>query len=84
MQLEVILAENNSQPRVVKQRQLKSHVHKFETRARERPRKRATRRQAEEAQREKGRQRSRVRDKKQRRNFLLEEQLENFVAALTK
>ena len=33
--------------------------------------------------REKGRQRSRARDKKQRRYFLLEEQHENFVAAVT-
>ena len=34
--------------------------------------------------REKGRQRSRARDKKQRRYFLLEQQHENFVAAVTK
>ena len=40
--------------------------------------------QASEAQREKGRQRSRARDKKQRRHFVLEEQHENFVAAVTK
>ena len=52
-------------------------------RARERQRKTESRRQASEAQREKGRQRSR--DKKQRRHFfLLEEQHENFVAAVTK
>ena len=52
-------------------------------RARERQRKTESRRQASEAQRKKGRQRSR--DKKQRRHFfLLEEQHENFVAAVTK
>ena len=37
-----------------------------------------------EAQRDKGRQRSRGTDKKQRRHFLLEEQHENFVTAVTK
>ena len=41
-------------------------------------------RQAGETQREKGQQRSTARDKRQRRHFLLEEQHENFVAALTK
>ena len=57
----------------------------LEYRARERQRKRESRRQASEAQREKGRQRSRARDKKQRRDiFLLEEQHENFIAAVTK
>ena len=56
----------------------------LEYRARERQRKRESRRQASEAQREKGRQISRARDKKQRRHFLLEEQHENFVAAVTK
>ena len=56
----------------------------LEYRAGERQRKRESRRQASEAQREKGRQRSRARDKKQRRHFLLEEQHENFVAAVTK
>ena len=56
----------------------------LEYRARETQRKRESRRQASEAQREKGRQRSRARDKKQRRHFLLEEQHENFVAAVTK
>ena len=56
----------------------------LEYRARERQRKRESRRQASEAQREKGRQRSRARDKKQRRHFLVEEQYENFVAAVTK
>ena len=50
----------------------------------EKDRKRESRRQASEAQREKGRQRSRARDKKQRRHFFLEEQHENFVAAVTK
>ena len=47
-------------------------------------RKRESRRQGSEAQREKGRQRSGGRGKKQRRHFLMEEQHENFVAALTK
>ena len=51
--------------------------------ARERQRKRVSRRQDNEAQREKGRQRSRARDKK-KEHFLLEEQNENFVAAVTK
>ena len=40
--------------------------------------------QAGDAQRDKGRQRSRGTDKKQRRHFLLEEQHENFVTAVTK
>ena len=40
--------------------------------------------QASEAQRDKGRQRSRGTDKKQRRHFLLEEQHESFVTAVTK
>ena len=53
-------------------------------RERERQRKRGSRRQATEAQREKERQRSRARDKKQRRDFLLEVQHENFVAAVRK
>ena len=53
-------------------------------RARERQRKRESRRQASEAQQDKGRQRSRVRDEKQRRHFLLEEQQDNFVAVVTK
>ena len=56
----------------------------LEYRAGERKGKRESWRQASEAQREKGRQRSRARDKKQRRHFLLEEQHENFVAAVTK
>ena len=59
----------------------------LEYRAGERQRKRESRREASEAQRENGRQswRSRARDKKQRRHFfLLEEQHENFVAAVTK
>ena len=56
----------------------------LEYRAGERQRKRESRRQASEAQREKGRKRSRVREKKQSRHFLLEEQHENFVATVTK
>ena len=56
----------------------------LEYRAGERQRKRESRRQASEPQREIGRQRPRARDKKQRRHFLLEEQHENFVAAVTK
>ena len=50
----------------------------------EKDREREKKRQASETQQEKGRQRSRVRDKKQRRHFLLEEQHENLVAAVTK
>ena len=54
-------------------------------RARERQRKIESTRQASEAQREKERQRSRARDiKKQGGHFLLEEQHENFVAAVIK
>ena len=49
----------------------------LEYRARERQRKRESRRQASEAQREKGRE-------IQKGHFLLEEQHENFVAAVTK
>ena len=48
---------------------------------------RESRRQASETQQEKGRQRSRARDKKEGKKgdiFLLEEQHENFVAAVTK
>ena len=56
----------------------------LEYRAGERQRKRESGQQASEAQPEKGRQRSRAREKKQRRHFLLEEQHENFVAAVTK
>ena len=56
----------------------------LEYRGRQRQRKRESRRQAIKAHREKGRQRSRVRDEKQRRHFLLEEQRENIVAAVTK
>ena len=59
----------------------------LEYRAGERHRKRESRRQASEAQREKGRQswRSRARDKKTKEAFfLLEQQHENFVAAVTK
>ena len=57
----------------------------LEYRARERQRKRESRRQASEAQREKGRQRSRARDKKTKEKFfLLKEQHENLVAAVTK
>ena len=50
---------------------------------RERQRKIESRRQAIQAQREKGRHRSRAREKKGD-IFLLEEQHENFVAAVTK
>ena len=56
----------------------------LEYRARERQGKRESRRRASEAQREKGQLRSIVRDKKQRRLFLLEVQHENFVAAMRK
>ena len=56
----------------------------LEYRVGERQRKRESRRQASEAQREKGRQRSRARDKNKGDIFLLEEQHENFVAAVTK
>ena len=52
--------------------------------ARERPRKRESRRQAREAQQEKGRQRSGERGKNKGDIFLLKEQHENFVAAVTK
>ena len=51
---------------------------------RERQRKRESGRLASETQREIGRQGFRARDKKQRRHILLEEQHENFVAAVTK
>ena len=56
----------------------------LEYRVREGQRKRESKRQASEIQREKGRQRSRARDKKQTKHFLLEEQHEDFVAAVTK
>ena len=58
----------------------------LEYRARETQRKRESRRQSSEAQREKGRQRFRARDKKNKgdQGFLLEEQHENFVTAVTK
>ena len=56
----------------------------LEYRARERQRKRERRRRASETQREKGLRRSRARNKKQTRHFLLDEQQENFVAAVTK
>ena len=49
----------------------------------EKAREKEKKRQASETQREKGRQRCRVRDEKQRRHFFLEEQHENFVAAVT-
>ena len=55
----------------------------LEYRARERQRKRESGRQASEAQREKGRQGFRARDKNKGDIFLLEEQHENFVAAVT-
>ena len=57
----------------------------LECRARERPRKRESRQQASEAQQEKGRQRSGEREVKNKGDiFLLKEQHENFVAAVTK
>ena len=56
----------------------------LEYRAGERQRKRESRRQASEAQREKGRERSRARKKNKGDIFLLEEQQQNFVAAVTK
>ena len=56
----------------------------LEYRARETQRKRESRRKASEAQREKGRQRFKARDKKKKDIFLLEEQHENFVTAVTK
>ena len=49
-----------------------------------RARVRESRPQASEAQREKGRQRSRARDENKGDIFLLEEQHENFVAAVKK
>ena len=51
---------------------------------RERQRKKESRRQVSEDQREKGRQTARARDKKNEDIFLLEEQHENFLAAVTK
>ena len=56
----------------------------LEYRAGERQRKRESSRQASKDQREKGRQRHRARDKNKGDIFLLEEQHENFVAAVTK
>ena len=58
----------------------------LEYRAGEKQRKRERRLQASEAQREKGRQswRSKARDIKKGNIFLLEEQHENFLAAVTK
>ena len=56
----------------------------LENRGRERQRKRESRRRASEAQREKERQRATAKDKKQWRNFLLEEEHENFVARVRK
>ena len=57
----------------------------LEYRARERQRKRGSGWQASEAQREKERQGLRARDEKKEGDiFLLEEQYENFVAAVTK
>ena len=56
----------------------------LEYRARERQRKRESRRQASEAQREKDDRDLEREIKKQRRHFLLEEQHENVVAAVTK
>ena len=51
---------------------------------RERQRTKESRRQVSEDQREKGRQTARARDKKNEDIFLLEEQHENFVAAVRK
>ena len=56
----------------------------LEYRERERRRKRESRRQTSEIQRDKERQKARPRIKKQRIHFLLEEQHENFVAAVRK
>ena len=57
----------------------------LEYRAGESQNQRESRQQASEAQREKGRQRSRARDKKRKKTFfLLEEQHQNFVAAVKK
>ena len=56
----------------------------LEYRARERQGKRERRRQASKAQGEKGQPSSIVRDKKTKETFLLEEQHENFVAAMRK
>ena len=56
----------------------------LEYRAVERQRKRESRRRASEAQREKGRQSLERGIKNKRDIFLLEEQHENFVAAVTK
>ena len=56
----------------------------LEYRARERQRKGESGRKVSEAQRAKGGQRSRARDLKKIDIFLFREQLENFVAALTK
>ena len=56
----------------------------LEYRARETQKKRESKRQASEAQREKGRRRFRARDKNKGDIFLLEEQHENFVTAVTK
>ena len=50
----------------------------LEYRERERQRKRERRRQAREAQREKERQRATERDEKERRQFFVEEECENF------
>ena len=56
----------------------------LEYRARERQRKIESWQQASKVQQEKRQQRSRVRDRKKGDIFLLEEQHENFVAAVTK
>ena len=56
----------------------------LEYRAKETQRKRESRRQAREARREKVRQIFRARDKNKGDLFLLEEQHENFVTAVTK
>ena len=56
----------------------------MEYRERERQRKRESRRQVSEAQQEEERQRTRGRENSKRDIFLLEEQYENFVAAVRK
>ena len=96
MQLEAVSAGNRiATRRLVKQRQLKSQYKRKRrveivcvsmlSKTEKRQRKRESRLRASEAQRDKGRQRSRARDKKKKwRNFFLEEQHQNFVAAVTR
>ena len=56
----------------------------YTERERQKKRKRESRRRASEAQREEERRTVRVRDKRQGRHFLFEEQQENFVGAVGK